>query len=190
MQLMHSVSALSNVNALENQIRELTTQVIPSGDWPDDLAPLPSLRTQIATMFRAQGNLAEALKQGLKGCLMLEIRTGDTWVRNLFKLLQVLSHVLTPFEQDTTSEFPRQGQAWIILYGYLHEAVRASTKTFSSHATYTKAIEGWYRDCLAAADIAGIPTPRTRAFSREFKRAHKDVLVWAGIGEERGIVLT
>jgi hypothetical protein len=104
--------------------------------------------------------------------------------------VQVLSYLLTPFEQDTTSGFPREDQLWIVLYGYLHEAVRAATKTFGSYATYTKAIEGWYFNCLAAADIAGLPKPETRAFSRQFKRAQKDLLLWAGIGEERGIVLT
>jgi hypothetical protein len=187
---MNSVNVLSNVDDLENQMRDTTTQAFPQGAWPDDLGPLPLLRVEIATMLRAQGNLTKALKQGLKGFLLLERRTGDTWVRSSFKLLQVLSHLLTAFEQDIASEFLREDQLWVILCGYLHEAVRAATKTSGSHATYTKAIEGWYLDCLGAADTTGLPKPETRAFSRQFKRAQKDLLTWAGIGEERGIVLT
>jgi hypothetical protein len=84
-QLVNSVNVLSNVDNLEHQIREMTTQALPQGAWPDDLEPLPVLRAEIATMLRAQGNLTEALKQGLKGFLLLERRTGDTWVRSLFK---------------------------------------------------------------------------------------------------------
>jgi hypothetical protein len=110
LQLIRSANALSNVDDLENQIRETTTQALPEGAWPDDLEPLPSLRSQIAAMLKAQGNFAKALKRCLNGVLLLERRTGDTWVRSLFKLLQILSRVLTPYKQDATPGFPREGQ--------------------------------------------------------------------------------
>jgi hypothetical protein len=168
----------------------MTIQAFPQGDWPDNLEPLPSMRNQIAAMHKAQGNHTEALKRCLKGALLLERRTGDTWVRSSFDLLQELSHLLISYKQDVTSGFPREGQLWIILYGWLHEAIRAATKTFGPDATYTKAIEGWYRVCLATAETAGIPKPGNRAFSIQFRSAHKDLLLWAGVGEERGIVLT
>jgi hypothetical protein len=138
-------------------------------------------------MLKAQGNLADALKYSLKGTLFSERRTGDTWVRGLFNLLQIIVHLITPFEHDVTPGFSKEGQLWIVLYGYLHELVCAATKIFGSSAMYTKTVEAWYKKCLDEDEIPA--WPGTRAFAGLFKRSQNNLLLWAGVGEECDIVL-
>lgn len=178
------------MDKIEADVRNIAKQVFPGGDWPDDLEPLPSLRIRFTGILRAQGHFIGALKQGIRGCMLSERRIGDTWVRNLFDLLQIIAHAVALPKQSTAISgpgFPNQDQLWDILHGYLHELVHGAIKTFGSHAGYTKAIQGWHSECLRSDNA---PEPGTRAFAKRFKIAQSKLLLWAGVDENRGIALT
>ncbi|KAF2799508.1 SET domain-containing protein [Melanomma pulvis-pyrius CBS 109.77] len=189
-QLINEAVCLTDVNKIEADVRNIATQVFPDGNWPDDLEPLPSLRIRLAGILKAQGRLIDALKQGIRGCMLSERRIGGTWVRNLFDLLQIIARVVSLPKQTTSipdPDFPNQDQMWHILHGYLHELVLGATKTFGSGTGYTKAIKGWYSDCLRSDNA---PEPGTKAFAKRFKKAQSKLLLWAGVDENRAIVLT
>ena len=179
-----------DVDKIEAEVRNVAKNTFSGEDWPDDLEPLPSLRMRLAGVFRTRNQTIEALSQGIRGCLWSERRIGDTWVRNLSDLLQVIAHaVLLPKHSTATRipRFPNQEQLWDVLHGYLHELVHSAIKTFGCDASYTKAIQGWYSDCMRSANG---PKPGTRAFAERFKRAQSELLICAGVDGSRGIALT
>lgn len=191
-QLVKHIQAVTpdNIDSFETEAENIAKKAFPSGDWPHDLGPWPSLRIQLARMLKVRGRFVEALMQGVRGVLSLEQRTGDVWTRHLFDLLQIISKVLTLPKQDTSygeAGFPAESQLWDILYGYLQEVARSANKMFGADARYTKAIQDWYSHWVRFDNTR---KPGTRAFAQRFKRAQSRLLLWAGIDENRGVVLT
>ena len=179
-----------NINTFEADAQNIAKHAFPSGVWPSDLYPWPLLRLRFAELLKGRGRLVDAMIQGIRGCLLLERRRGQAWVRNLFDILQLLARVLMLPEQDSPCRkpgSPTETQLWDILYGYLHELSLDTVKIFGPGAGYTQAIQAWYSDCMSSIDA---PKPGTRAFARRFKRAQSKFLLWAGVDENKGIDLT
>ena len=189
-ELTNEAVRLEDFDSFEIDAQNIAKHAFPGGDWPDDLQPWPTLRIRLAqSLLRARGRSMDALMQGVRGHLSLERRTGDIWIRHLFDLLQIVSSVLVLSKSDTPCEnpiCPTEAQLWDILHGYLHELALGATKMFGAKAEYTQAIQTWYSDCIKRADA---PHPGTRAFARRFKRAQSNLLLWAGVDENRGIAL-
>lgn len=179
-----------NVDGIETGIRVIAERAFPHGDWPVDLEPLPTLRTRLATLLWTLGRVINALREGFKGCMLLNRRIGDTWVHHLFDLVQLLSVVLTLPKHSIEvreSGLPAREKMWDLLYGYLRELVRSAVTTFGSDTAYTKAIQGWYDQCLNDDDRL---RPETSAFRKRYKMAQSGLLVWAGVDESKGVTLT
>jgi hypothetical protein len=174
-----------DVKKVELDVKKLTQEAFPNGDWPDQLEPLPSLHIRIAQMLKAQGHYIEAAKHGIKGCMASERRVGPEWIQNLLELLQIFARVSVLPETHTTrrnSGFLNQNQLWHVIYGSLHILVLDAIKTFGPDAAYTQAIQHWYSQCLAS----GIePLPGTRAFATQFKRIQSEMVSWAGLDDSR-----
>jgi hypothetical protein len=188
-ELTNEAVRLGDVDSFEIDAQNIAKHAFPGGDWPDDLEPWPTMRIRFAQILRARGRLTDALIQGVRGYLSLERRTGAKWIRHLLALLQIFSSILVLSKWNTPCEdpvCPTEAQLWDILHGYLHELALGAIKMFGARAEYTQAIQTWYSDCIRGADA---PHPGTRAFARRFKRAQSKLLLWAGIDENRGIVL-
>ncbi|KAJ4314424.1 hypothetical protein N0V94_006473 [Neodidymelliopsis sp. IMI 364377] len=184
-ELVNEAVRLQNVDSLEINALNIAKHAFPGGHWPDDLQPWPTMRIRSAQTLKARGRSIDALKQGIKGYLSLERRTGDIWIRNLFDLLQLLSSVLAKSPRETPM-IPTEAQLWDILHGYLHELSLGATKIFGVKAGYTQAIQAWYLECIRSA---GAPQPGTRAFAQRFKEAQSKLLLWVGVDESRGIAV-
>lgn len=188
-ELTNEAVRLKDVDGFEIDAQNIAKRAFPNGDWPDDLQPWPILRIRLAQILMERGRSMDALMQGVRGYLTLERRTGDIWIRQLFDLLQIVSSVLVPSKWNTPCRdpaCPTETQLWDILYGYLHELALGAIKIFGARAKYTQAVQTWYSDCIRCSDA---PHPGTRAFARRFKRAQSNLLLWAGVDENRGIVL-
>jgi SET and MYND domain-containing protein len=187
--LVNEAVHLEDVDSLEIDALKIAKYAFPGGHWPDDLHPWPTMRIQFAQILRACGRLMDALMQSVRGYLSLERRTGDIWIRHLSDLLQIILSVLVQSNWDTLCKnpvFPTEAQLSDILHGYLHELALGATKVFGVRAGYTQAIQAWYLECI---ESAGAPQPKTRAFAQRFKEAQSKLLLWAGVDENKGIVL-
>jgi hypothetical protein len=188
-ELTNKAVRLGDVDSFEIDAQAIAKHTFPGRDWPDDLAPWPTMRIRFAQILRAHGRLTEALMQGVRGHLSIQRRTGVNWIRHLFDLLQIISRVLGLSKWNIpcgNPVCPTEEQLWDILHGYLHELLLGAIKIFGTRAKYTQAIETWYSDCIRCADA---PHPGTRAFARRFKRAQSNLLLWAGVDENRSIIL-
>lgn len=178
------------VETLETDAQNIAKTAFPSGSWPEDLQPWPAMRINASKMLRARGCFMDALMQGFRGHLALEMRTGDTWIRHLFDLVQLFSCVLMNFPSIMPSQnsvFPTEAQLWDIFYGYIHELACGAREMFGAQTDYVRAIQAWYSDNMQSASP---PPPGTRAFARRFRTAQSKLLTWAGIDENKGITLT
>jgi hypothetical protein len=92
--LTNEAVRLKDVDSFEIAARNVAKHAFPSGDWPEDLEPWPTMRIQFAQILVAQGQWMDGLMQGVKGYLSLDRRTGNIWIQHLFDLLQIFSRVL------------------------------------------------------------------------------------------------
>ncbi|KAF2023769.1 SET domain-containing protein [Setomelanomma holmii] len=187
LQLTKEAVEEGNVDIFESKAPAITTAAFPDGHWPEDLAPWPSSRNSLASIHQAHGRRLEALKDALKGQLLLEHRAGDNWVLHLYNLVQHFSHLLMHETICRDTGFSTEAQMWIVMYGYLHELRTCARKTFGKETGYAEAIQSWYDDCVKDG---GAPEPITRAFVRRFNQAQAKLLIWAGVEEKRAIALT
>jgi hypothetical protein len=189
-QLINSSDPINSADNFENDVQNIVKLAFPAGDWPDDLAPWPSTRIAFAFVLRAYDRLVDSLKQGVRGYLSLERRTGAVWIHHLFNMLQIFTGVATLSGRDAPwgkSGFPVESRFWDVIHGYLHLLRLGAIKTFGADAPYTKAVELWYQECMRDLKLPG---PETGAFFKRFKRAQSQLLLWAGVAENKGISLT
>lgn len=188
-ELINQAVRTEDAESLEINAQNLAKKAFRDGIWPDELQPWPAMRINSSKMLRARGSLMEAMMQGVRGHLSLEIRTGGAWVWHLFDLLQIFSSVLMNLPSSISGEnpvFPTEAQLWNIFYGYLYELAHGARKMFGAQTDYVRAIQSWYSDNMQSASP---PLPGTRAFARRFQTAQSKLLTWAGMDKNKGIAL-
>jgi hypothetical protein len=187
LQVINEAVEEKTVESFESKALAITTVAFPNGHWPKDLAPWPSSRISLASIHQAHGRQLEALKYALNGQLLLEHRSGLKWVLHLYNLVQHFSHFLMHPTICPDKEFPSKGQIWDLMYGYLYRLRTCARETLGEETGYAQAIAFWYNDCV---ENGGAPELINRSFTRRFKQAQVKLLIWAGVEQERAIVLS
>lgn len=173
---------------LEADAEKIIREPFPNGVWPDDMQPLPSLYGTFARICKDNNDVAGAMRCSLKASLTLRERTGDIWVHALFDTVQIVTLLCLPEQHAIfkgNSLFSKD-DCWNVLYGYLGELKRATTRTFGSNSTYTKSIAIWYSEAVL---FAGQPCPGTRRFRAVFNISQNKLLRWVGIEKSKGIAI-
>ncbi|KAG9236523.1 hypothetical protein BJ875DRAFT_222196 [Amylocarpus encephaloides] len=172
----------------EAQIENLTMTVFPNGDWPDDLAPLPALRTKCALLYSKQGEQQKALRLILKSCTTLGRGDGTEYLAALLIVLKCLA----PFmyagtrPKDLPKDFPILKEVKDVYTGYSYTSVRFATKLFGDDNRYARALGGQHMDHLSAN---GSPRVHSGSFQKKFRLAQGKLLAWAGIEDFKKMVL-
>lgn len=172
---------------LEADAEKIIREPFPTGDWPNDLPPLPTLYGTFARICKDNNDVAGALRYSLKASLALRTRISRLWVDALFDTVQLISLLVLLPEQHAIFKVESmfsKNDCWNVLHGYLGELKRAATHTFGANSIYTKSIARWYSDAVSSADP---PRPGTRRFRTIYNISQKKLLRWARIDESRGI---
>jgi len=196
----------SDLDEVMKKLDAITSAFFPSG-WPDDVEPLPAARLSMALLYLGRNRPEVALRLALQGALWARSRSGPFWVHDLmdvFPILLVTGSLDPDFwlfkEQDkaddsdtdaaetkaTSAKFPSTEDSQNVAYGYLREACREAFKIYGSDSNYCRGLLEMYLSM--ATKKRGVKVD-SQEFVEEFQASQKRLLAYAGVPEERGVVL-
>jgi hypothetical protein len=180
-----------DLGKVESKLRWIISGAFPTSHWPDELEPLPSARMALGVLHVKCGELLEALRLMLRGCMLGKrdrVACGAEWVNEMVDLTSVLLALGgTPAAAEVFEDIalPDRNEVRTVAGGYLFEMSKTARRIFGD-AKYSKAIDQWYEMVLTAQRAP----PGSEDFDVAFRRAQAKLLLWAGVDKYSGVKIT